>query len=81
VTLTGDKWEQKIYYRHTGFPGGIKSATAREIREKRPSNLLEKAIRGMLPKNRLGRALVGNFRVYDGDTHPHSGQKPEVLSL
>ncbi len=80
VKLTGDKWDQKIYYRHTGFPGGIKSATAREIREKKPSNLLKKAIQGMLPKNRLGRALVGNFRIYDDDTHPHSGQKPEILS-
>ena len=81
IKLTGAKWDQKIYYHHTGFPGGIKSATAKEIREKRPSSLLKKAIRGMLPKNRLGRILAGNFRVYDGNQHPHIGQNPETISI
>ncbi|SVC55873.1 uncharacterized protein METZ01_LOCUS308727 [marine metagenome] len=81
IKLTGAKWDQKIYYRHTGFPGGIKSATAKEIREKRPSSLLKKAIQGMLPKNRLGRMLASNFRVYDGDQHPHIGQNPETISI
>jgi large subunit ribosomal protein L13 len=81
VKLTGAKWDQKIYYHHTGFVGGIKSATAREIREKNPSNLLTKAIQGMLPKNRLGRVLAGNFRIYDGSTHPHTAQNPEVISI
>ena len=61
--------------------GGIKSATAKEIREKRPSSLLKKAIQGMLPKNRLGRMLASNFRVYDGDQHPHIGQNPETISI
>ena len=81
IKLTGAKWDQKVYYHHTGFPGGIKSATAREMREKRPSNLLKKAIQGMLPKNRLGRSLAGNFRVYDDEQHPHAGQNPEVISI
>jgi len=81
IKLTGAKWDQKIYYHHTGFPGGIKSATAKEIREKKPSGLLKKAIQGMLPKNRLGRALAGNFRVYDGDKHPHTGLSAEVISI
>ena len=81
IKLTGAKWDQKIYYHHTGFPGGIKSATAKEIREKNPSGLLKKAIQGMLPKNRLGRALAGNFRVYDSDKHPHTGQSAEVISI
>ena len=81
IKLTGAKWDQKIYYRHTGFPGGIKSATAKQMREKGPSSLLKKAIQGMLPKNRLGRELAGNFRVYDNDQHPHIGQNPEAVSI
>ncbi|MFQ5450773.1 MAG: 50S ribosomal protein L13 [Nitrospinaceae bacterium] len=81
VRLTGRKWDQKVYYHHTGYPGGIKSATAKEILEKKPALLLKKAIQGMLPKNRLGRSLCRNFRVYDRDEHPHAGQKPETVSL
>ena len=81
IKLTGPKWDQKIYYHHTGFPGGIKSATAKEIREKRPSSLLTKAIQGMLPKNRLGRVLAGNLRIYEDDRHPHTAQNPEVISI
>ena len=81
VKLTGAKWDQKIYYHHTGFPGGIKSATAKEMREKKPSGLLQKAIQGMLPKNRLGRVLAGNFRVYDDSKHPHTAQNPETISI
>jgi large subunit ribosomal protein L13 len=81
VNLTGKKWDQKIYYHHTGFPGGIKSATAKEMREKKPSSLLKKAIQGMLPKNRLGRVLAGNFRVYDDNEHPHTAQNPETISI
>ena len=81
IKLTGAKWDQKIYYHHTGYPGGIKSATAKELREKRPSSLLKKAIQGMLPKNRLGRLLASNFRVYDDDKHPHTAQSPEVVSI
>ena len=81
IKLTGAKWDQKIYYHHTGFPGGIKSTAAKEIREKRPSNLLKKAIQGMLPKNRLGRVLAGNFRIYDGSKHPHNAQNPDTISI
>lgn len=81
IKLTGAKWEQKIYYRHTGHPGGIKSARAQEILVKQPTDLLRKAVRGMLPKNRLGRDLIGNLRVYENDQHPHTGQKPDSVSV
>ncbi len=81
VKLTGKKWDDKIYYHHTGWPGGIKSVTARQIREKRPSDLLKKAIRGMLPKTRLGRELNSNYRIYDNDQHPHASQNPEAVAL
>jgi len=81
VRLTGKKWDNKIYYHHTGYPGGIKSRTAREIRENKPASLLEKAITGMLPKNRLGRSLHANFRIYDNEVHPHTGQKPETVTV
>ena len=81
VKLTGKKWDDKIYYHHTGFPGGIKSTTAKEMREKKPSSLLKKAIQGMLPKNRLGRVLAGNFRIYDDNKHPHTAQDPKTISI
>jgi large subunit ribosomal protein L13 len=81
VKLTGQKWDDKIYYHHTGWPGGIKSVTAKEVLEKRPSDLLKKAIYGMLPKNRLGKTLNNNYRIYDNDQHPHMGQNPEVIAL
>ena len=81
VKLTGQKWDQKVYYHHSGYPGGIKSITAKEMREKRPANLLKKAVKGMLPKNRLGRALQTNLRVYDNDEHPHQAQQPTAVSL
>lgn len=81
IRLTGKKWDDKIYYHHTGYPGGIKSLTAKEMRDRKPSSLLTKAINGMLPKNRLGRVLAGNFRVYEDEKHPHAGQNPEVVSI
>ena len=81
VKLTGQKWDQKVYYHHSGYPGGIKSITAKEMREKRPANLLKKAVNGMLPKNRLGRSLQTNLRVYDNDEHPHQAQRPEAVSI
>lgn len=81
VKLTGRKWDQKIYYWHTGYPGGIKSKTAKQIHDDSPSNMLKKAVTGMLPKSRLGRSLGKNFRVYDTEQHPHVGQKPEVVTL
>ena len=81
VKMTGRKWDQKTYYWHTGYPGGIKSTTAKEIMEKKPTDLMHKAIIGMLPRNRLGRVLATNFRLYETDEHPHSGQTPEVVSI
>ena len=81
IKLTGKKWEDKVYYRYTGYHGGLKSLTARELVKKKPTELLKKAIRGMLPKNRLGRALYGNFRIYETEDHPHSGQNPVPVAL
>ena len=81
VKLTGKKWDDKIYYHHTGWPGGIKSVTAKQMLEKQPSGLLKKAIQGMLPKTRLGRTLHNNFRIYNNDQHPHTSQNPEVVGI
>ena len=81
VKLTGKKWDDKIYYHHTGWPGGIKSITAKEVLEKKPADLLKKAICGMLPKNRLSRTLNNNFRIYDTAEHPHGSQKPEDVAI
>jgi len=81
VKMTGKKWLQKEYYWYTGHPGGLKSLRAEEILEKKPSDLLKKAIDGMLPKNRLGRTLRLNYRIYDTEEHPHTGQAPEVVTV
>ena len=81
VRLTGNKWGQKTYYRHTGYIGGIKSITAKELLEKKPEELVKKAVRGMLPKNRLGRKLNTKLFVYTGDEHPHAAQQPEVVEI
>ena len=78
VKLSGKKWEDKIYYRHTGYPGGVKSLPAQQIKDRNPEDLLRKAVRGMLPKTRLGRNQLGNFRVYADENHPHGGQNPTV---
>ncbi len=79
VRLTGNKLDNKIYYRHTGYPGGIKSETARERLEKQPERVLSEAVRGMLPKSRLGRAMLKKLKVYAGPDHPHAAQKPEQI--
>lgn len=81
VRLTGDKAESKIYYRHTGYPGGIRSRTAGKILATKPERLIESAVRGMLPKNRLGRRLFNKLKVYRGAEHPHSAQRPEPLKF
>ena len=81
VRLTGNKMDQKIYYRHSGYIGGIKSETAKELFEKKPKEVLKKAIKGMLPKNRLGRKLCRKLFVYTGDQHPHAAQKPDVVEI
>jgi large subunit ribosomal protein L13 len=81
VKLTGAKWQQKTYYRHTGYIGGIKSVTAQKLKAEKPENLLRFAVRGMLPKNRLGRKLFKKLKVYGGSDHPHAAQQPETLVL
>ena len=81
IVLTGRKWEQKRYYRHSGYIGGLKTITAQKLLEKRPEDLIRFAVKGMLPKNRLGSKLLKKLKVYAGDKHPHEAQQPEVLSL
>ena len=81
VKLTGNKLEGKKYYRHSGYPGGLKERSAKDILEKRPEELIRLAVKGMLPKNRLGRKLIKKLKVYADDAHPHFAQKPEQLSL
>lgn len=81
VTLTGNKWAAKTYVRHTGYPGGQKFTTAEELLSKHPERLVEKAVKGMLPKNKLGRELYRNMKVYLGTEHDHEAQKPQVLDL
>lgn len=81
VRLTGKKLDDKIYYRHSNYPGGIKSETARDRLKKCPEGVLTDAVWGMLPKGRLGRAILKKLRVYKGDEHPHIAQKPEILSV
>lgn len=81
VNLTGNKWADKQYIRHTGYPGGQRVRTAAEVLERKPQDLVEKAVRGMLPKNRLGRQIYRNLHVVIGDKHNHEAQKPEVFEL
>lgn len=81
VALTGRKWDQKNYYRHSGYTGGLKTITAKKLMEKRPEDLIRFAVKGMLPKNRLGRKLFKKLKVYSGDQHPHEAQQPEILEI
>ncbi len=81
IKLTGEKWSDKEYVRHTGYPGGQRFSTAKEILEKNPAGLIEHAVRGMLPKNRLGRAIFKNMHIYTGPSHPHEAQKPRKIEL
>ena len=81
VELTGRKESDKLYHHHTGYLGGLKSTAAIDVRKKHPERLLEEAIRGMLPKTRLGRAMFGKLKVYMGEAHPHQAQKPQPLNL
>jgi large subunit ribosomal protein L13 len=81
VILTGKKEIQKTYYRHTGYVGGIKSTTAKQLRKEKPERMVTKAITGMLPKTILGSAMAKKLRVYAGETHPHRAQMPEALPL
>ena len=81
IAVTGNKEEDKIYYRHTGYPGGIKDVNVRELREKAPTRILENAVRGMMPKNALGRAMFKKLHIYAGSEHRHTAQQPQVLEL
>jgi len=79
VELGGNKWTQKLYYRHSNFPGGLRVQTAREIHDKHPERLIEKAVRGMLPPNRMRDVQLRRLNVYAGAEHPHDAQKPQTL--
>lgn len=81
IQLSGSKWDQKIYQRYTGYPGGQRERTARELLDKKPEALVEKAVKGMLPKNKLGAALFRNLRVYAGESHGQEAQKPKEFDL
>ncbi len=81
IKLSGNKWKEKVYIRHTGFPGGQKSLTAKQIFSKNPSILIEKAVRGMLPKNKLGSKIFRNLRVVNGETHKFDNLNPEEFKI
>ncbi len=81
VRMTGKKWTDKVYVSHTGYPGGQKKATPNQVKAKSSTILVERAVRGMLPKSRLGSALFGNLYVYEGAEHPHEAQQPKEIKL
>ena len=81
VRVTGRKTTDKTYYHHTGFPGGIKSITFDKLIDKAPERVIETAVKGMMPKNKLSRAMLTKLKVYAGSNHPHAAQQPEVLEL
>jgi large subunit ribosomal protein L13 len=81
IRVTGRKLDQKFYYRHSGYPGGLKSVSLRDMLRQHPERVIQAAVRGMLPKNRLGRKMIKKLKVYAGDTHPHQAQKPKVFEL
>lgn len=81
VKVTGNKEQDKMYYRHSGYPGGIKEANLAKLREKDPTMIIEKAVKGMLPKNPLGRAMLRKLKIYAGNEHPHEAQQPETIVL
>jgi len=81
LRVTGNKGEDKKYYRHTGYPGGIKETNFNKLQEKHPERVLEKAVKGMLPKGPLGYAMIKKLKVYAGATHPHTAQQPKELAL
>ena len=81
LVFTGNKLDQKVYYRHTGYPGGLKETTYRTLMETRPEFALEHAVKGMLPKNSLGRQMIKKLKVYAGPNHNHEAQQPETLEV
>lgn len=80
IELGGKKWDNKVYYRHSGFPGGLKVETARQVKEKHPERLIERAVRGMLPTNRMRNVQLNRLKVYNGTAHPHDAQQPKELA-
>jgi large subunit ribosomal protein L13 len=81
VKVTGNKASDKMYYHHTGFPGGIKSVSFEKLMDKAPERAVEAAVKGMMPKNKLAKAMLGKLKVYAGSEHPHTAQQPQVLEL
>ena len=81
ITVTGQKLDQKRYYRHSGYPGGIRSRTLREQLDRRPTEVLRKAVKGMLPRNRLARQQLTKLKIYAGPEHPHAAQSPKPLEV
>ncbi len=81
IVLTGNKMNDKVYYRHTGYPGGIKEARARRVARENPERIIEAAVRGMVPKTKLGRQMLSKLRVYAGPEHPHQAQQPQPYSF
>jgi len=81
VKLTGKKTDQKLYRHHTGYLGGLKTVNAKELLAKNPARVIESAVKGMLPKNKLGRAMGKKLKVYTGENHPHEAQQPEVSTI
>lgn len=81
VIVTGRKYKEKIYYHHSGFPGGIKSISFDKLQKKDPTRIIERAVKGMLPKNPLGREMYRKMKVYAGSEHPHAAQQPQVLEI
>lgn len=81
IRVTGDRANQKVYYRHTGYPGGLKVTRYKDMLAKHPDRIIRFAVKGMLPKNRLGRRLLKKLHVYAGPTHPHTAQQPRVVTL
>jgi large subunit ribosomal protein L13 len=81
IAVTGNKLDDKIYYRHSGYPGGLRQRTLREQLDRRPTEVLRKAVKGMLPRNRLARAQIKKLKIYVGPEHPHEAQAPKQLEL
>jgi large subunit ribosomal protein L13 len=81
IAVTGDKLTQKRYYRHSGYPGGLRSRTLRDMLERRPEEVVRKAVRGMMPRSRLGRKQLTKLKVYAGPDHPHAAQQPQPMEV
>ncbi len=81
VRLSGNKWEEKTYYSHSGRPGGLKETSAKSMLAKHPDRIIQQAVKGMLPKSKLGKQMIRKLKIYAGSSHPHRAQKPEALAV